>query len=123
MGVEWHKLLRGRDFDLGADSVLVRLGERSQKLTITDEEDHLVLSAVVARAKVVRQLDDLLLRVWKRNRATQLVGFRIDSRDRLVAESVVVKAGLTAEEFQLYARTVARESDRFEFELTGKNVE
>ena len=42
---------------------------------------------------------------------------------RLVAESLVPKAGLTAEEFQLYARTVARESDRFEFELTGKDIE
>lgn len=123
MAAEWHRLIRGRDFDVGADTVLVRLGERSQKLTVADESDHLVLSAVVARARVIRQFDDLHLRAWKRNRATQLVGFRIDSRERLVAEAVVPKAGLTAEEFQLYARTVARESDRFEFELTGKDVE
>lgn len=123
MAAEWHRLVRGRDFDVGADTVLVRLGERSHMLTVADEGEQYLLTAVVARARVVRQFEDLLLRAWKRNRATQLVGFRIDDRERLVAEAMVPKVGLTAEEFQLYARTVARESDRFEFELTGEDVE
>ncbi len=123
MGAEWHRLVRGRDFDVGADSVVVRLGVRSHKLTVADAGDQFLLTAIVARPKLVRQIDDLILRTWQRNRAMQLVGFRIDSRERLVAEAVVPKAGLTAEEFQLYARTVARESDRFEFELTGEDVE
>ena len=64
-----------------------------------------------------------LSRIWKRNRATQLVGFRIDDRSRLVAEAWVLKIGVTPEEFQLYVRTVAKESDRFEFLLTGRDVE
>jgi hypothetical protein len=41
----------------------------------------------------------------------------------LIAEAWIPKAGLTAEEFQLYVRTVALESDRFEYVLTGKDVE
>ena len=63
------------------------------------------------------------LRPWRYNRAAQLVNFRIDTRGRVCAEGWVPKAGLTAEEFQLVLRRVADESDRFEFMLTGKDIE
>lgn len=123
MAARWTALVRGRDFQVEDGVVSVKLGERSHRVGIVDAEDHYVLSAIVARPRVTRGIDDVALRSWLRNRATMLVGFRLDGRDRLVGESIVPKAGLTAEEFQLYARTVARESDRFEFELTGEDVE
>lgn len=126
MAAEWQRLVRGREFDAGDDGVLVRLGVRSQQLSVVDEGESYLLTTVVARARIVRGLgsiDDLLLRAWRRNRVTPLVGFRLDSRERLVAEAWVPKLGLTPEEFQMYLRTVARESDRMEFELTGEDVE
>jgi hypothetical protein len=52
-----------------------------------------------------------------------LVGFRIDRQHRLVGEAWIPKAGLVAEEFQLYVRMLAAECDRFEYALTGKDVE
>lgn len=126
MAAEWQRLIRGREFDVEDGRVLVKLGERSQRLTVKDEGESYLLTAVVARARIVRGLDsidDLLLRAWQRNRATSLVGFRLDNRDRLVGEAWVPKLALTPEEFQMYLRTVARESDRLEFELTGEDVE
>jgi hypothetical protein len=71
----------------------------------------------------VRDVTELPLRVWRHNRAAQLVGFRIDTPGRVYAEGWVAKAGLTAEDFQFVLRRVAAESDRFEFILTGKDVE
>ncbi|HEU5178897.1 MAG TPA: hypothetical protein VFU24_15710, partial [Burkholderiales bacterium] len=59
------------------------------------------------------------LRAWRRNRSSQLVGFRVDQRGRLVGEAWVPKAGLSAQEFQVYVRRVAAECDRFEYLLTG----
>ena len=44
-------------------------------------------------------------------------------RGRVVAGAWVPKAGLTQEEFQLYVRAVAVESDRFEYRLTGRDNE
>jgi len=123
MAASWHSLVRGRDFSVEANSVSVTLGDRSHLVRVVDAGEHYALSAIVARPRVTREIDDIALRAWLRNRATMLVGFRVDESARLVAESLVPKAGLTAEEFQLYARTVARESDRFEFELTGKDIE
>jgi hypothetical protein len=41
----------------------------------------------------------------------------------VVGEAWVPKEGLTAEEFQVYVRAVATESDRFEYALTGRDVE
>jgi hypothetical protein len=53
----------------------------------------------------------------------QLVGFRLDQKGRLVGEAWVPKAGLTRDEFLLYAKRVADECDLFEYHLTGKDRE
>jgi len=57
--------------------------------------------------------------MWLRNRRSQLVGFRIDEKGSLVAHGWTPEEGLTPEAFQLLVRTVAREADRYEFQLTG----
>ena len=59
--------------------------------------------------------------VWQRNRRLMLVGMRFDKQGRLVGESWVPKAGLVGDEFLVYLRTLARECDRFEFQLTGED--
>ena len=86
-------------------------------------DDDYLISAFVVRQAVVSSIMELPLQAWIRNRATQLVGFRVDRQGRLRAEAWVPKAGLTAEEFQLYVRRVAAESDRFEYLLTGRDIE
>ena len=52
-----------------------------------------------------------------------MIEFRVDRRGRLVGEAWVPKPGLDADEFLLYVRRVAEECDRFEYILTGRDVE
>ncbi len=124
MATEWHKLCRGARLDLDGEDVLVSFENgRKHRVRVREMEDVFELHAVVARAAAVRDVADLPIRIWRHNRAAQLVSFRIDARDRVYAEGWVPKAGVTAEEFQLVLRRVAAESDRLEFLLTGRDVE
>lgn len=119
----WTKHCRHRDFEVSGNDIVVALGDRAHKVTVVESSDSYLLVSVVIKKKLVNGLDDLALSVWARNRDTALVGFRIDHKERLVAEAWLPKTGLTTEEFRLRVRTVAQESDRFEFQLTGADVE
>jgi len=123
MAAEWRRLCRGREFSVSVNDVLIDLRDgRRHRVTVDDMDDSYRLTAVVAGAAVAGDIEDLPVRTWQRNRGTELVGFRIDKRGRLIGESWVPKAGLSAAEFQLYIHTVAAECDRYEFELTGKDA-
>ena len=96
---------------------------RRHRVTVEEVDEEYRLTALVARRRDVADLHNLPMQIWLRNRGTALVGFRIDQRGAVVGEAWVPKVGLTAEEFQVYVRAVATESDRFEYSLTGKDVE
>ena len=124
MSDDWSRFLKSKDFEVEVDTVLVQLADnRRHRVRCQPEEGGWRLRTVVARASVLTDIEDLPLRVWKKNRATKLVGFRIDERGRLVGESWVAKAGVTADEFQLHLRLVAAESDHLEHMLTGADTE
>lgn len=119
-------LVRGTDLQLLEDGrLLVRTGEGRRHLVAVKEDgkDALVLRARVASESRLEAVQDPVLWAWQRNRAMRLAGFRVDSRGGLVAESWIPRAGLTAEEFEVYVKTLAREADRFEFLLTGEDFE
>jgi hypothetical protein len=104
--------------------VEVKFGDDRRHRVLVEESDHEYrLSAIVVRPTVVRSTPGLPVMAWLRNRANSLVGFRIDRRERLVGEAWVPKVSLSQDEFQLYVRTVAAECDRFEYALTGKDIE
>lgn len=96
---------------------------RHHRVCIEEAEEVIEIHPLVAKAAVVREVADLPLRIWRHNRASQLVGFRQDSRGAVWARGWVAKAGLNKEEFLTVVRRVAAESDRFEFLLTGRDVE
>lgn len=124
MASEWVRLCRTKDFSVDEPHIEVNVHDgRRHRITINDEGESYRLSAFVVRQAVVSSVPDVPIQAWLRNRVMLLVGFRIDERGRVVAEAWVPKAGLTQEEFQLYVRTVAVESDRFEYALTGKDNE
>ncbi len=124
MAAEWLRYCRAKDLTVTEPHVHVRFAdERRHRVTVEDEGDAYLIRGFVVRQAMVRLIPDLPIQAWIRNRATQLVGFRIDNRLRLVAEAWVPKPGLTPEEFQLYVRTVAAECDRFEYILTGRDTE
>ncbi len=124
MEPDWRALCRGSGVEVDGDEVVVAFGNgRSHRVQVRETDEAVEIHAIVARAAAVRDVPDLPLRIWRHNRASQLVGFRIDTRGRVYAEGWVPKAGLTAEEFQLVLRCVAVESDRLEFLLTGRDTE
>jgi hypothetical protein len=121
---EWTRLCAGDGLSLDGDAIEVKLsGERRHSVSVRDAGTVYELQSVVVRPGVVRQLGDVPLRAWRRNRSSQLVGLKVDQRGRLVGEAWVPKAGLSAEEFQSYVRRVAAECDRFEYLLTGADSE
>jgi hypothetical protein len=121
---DWPRLCRAKDLLVDGRYVdVVFADQRRHRVSVADEGEAFRLSAVVARQALVRSTPELATRAWRRNRATTLVGFQIDERGRLIGETSVPKLGLTAEEFQLYLRGVAAECDRFEYLLTGRDVE
>ena len=121
----WKGMCRGRDLHVEGDTVTVTFGDdRSHRIAVAENPVEFLLRAIVARPAIVRALgSSLAVTMWLRNRAVSLVGFEIDQRDRLVCTAFVPKAGLSAEEFQFQLRMVALESDRFEYALTGRDVE
>lgn len=122
---DWQWWCRGDpDIEVAGDRLTVSLARsRKQRIEVADRDDVLELTAVVARPAVVQSIPDAHLRAWARNRTLQLVGFRVDRRGRLVGEAWLPKAGLGADEFLHQVRRVAEECDRFEYLLTGRDVE
>ena len=123
--IDWRKLCAGaQDVQIDGDAVVVTLGRgRQHRVDVESKSDAVELRAVVARRAVVAEQENPVLAAWNRNRAVSLVGFRLDDRGRLVGESWVPGAGLTADEFLVYVRGIAAACDLFEFQLTGKDRE
>jgi hypothetical protein len=96
---------------------------RAQRIDVHPGNGVIELRSVVARRAVAEQVERVMLVAWEHNRASSLVGFRVDDRGRLVGECWVPTHGLTREEFLLYVRSVAVECDRFKFQLTGNDRE
>jgi hypothetical protein len=123
MASDWVRYCRAKDFEIQDQTVTVHLPDgRRHRVRVEDAGEVLQLVSVVVGATVGDRIDDLPIRTWQRNRGTELVGFRIDRKGRLVGLSWVPKAGLSEAEFQFYVRTLATECDRFEFELTGEDA-
>ncbi len=119
---DWGGFCRTKAFTLEAGAVVVRLSAgRHHRVAVKDVGATYEMESIVAPASLVRALGDVPLRAWLRNRSSQLVGFRVDHRGRLIGEAWVPKMGLAPEEFQLYVLRVATECDRFEYLLTGSD--
>ncbi len=123
--IDWRNYCRALDgISVSGEVVeVVTHNERRQRISVHETADTFELTGVVARAAAIRDIQDVPLRIWRHNRATQLVGFRIDERGRIVGETWVPKAGLSRTEFLFYIKHLAVECDLFEYQLTGKDRE
>jgi len=65
----------------------------------------------------------LLPRIWERNRETAVVAFNLDKRGRLVGQIEQLADTLDLSELAFYIELLARECDRFEYVLSGLDVE
>jgi hypothetical protein len=122
---EWKQYCRGAE-GLSVDGTNITVvfpDERRHRVAVTETGDSYELSSVVVRRSALDGIEDAALRAWRRNRVSQLVGFRIDHRERLVGEAWVPRVGLRPDEFVLYVRRVASECDLLEYHLTGRDIE
>jgi len=109
------------------DSISVPVGSSSQVISVDDSfsADALRLQSVIATGKILDAVVDTtyLRYAWERNRFSDLVGFTVDRRQRLLGESWVPLDGLQSKELALQLRELARVCDWHEFRLTGENIE
>lgn len=125
MAADWVRFCnRADDLAVSEPHVDVTFGDgRRHRVTVQDNGGSYLIGGCVVRQAIVTSVPSLPVRAWTRNRATQLVGFRIDRRLRLVGEAWLPKEGVTREEFQMYLRRVAYECDRFEYIISGRDAE
>lgn len=124
MVANWARLCKAEEFFPDPPHINVVLGDgRRHRVSVAEKDDEYLLSAIVVRKAAVDALPTLPVQAWVRNRSALLVGFRLEHRGLLIAESWVPKAGLTGHEFQLYVRTLAIAADQFEYALTGRDIE
>lgn len=123
MDANWMTWCNTADIHIQDGDIEFRLPNgRTHRVLVAEDRESYRLTGVILQPSKVSRLSEPALLAWQRNRFTQLVGFRVDGRGRLVGEATVPKVGLQADEFQLYVRAVARECDRIEYLLTGQDV-
>ena len=123
------KMLSKRDESWRRDgpALLVPVGSygRSQRVRMRCSEADVLLTTMILGAKDVtksaKRWRELSLLAWKRNTECDLVSFQFDRRNRLVARITHPSRFLDYEEFETYVETLAIESDRFEYLLTGRD--
>lgn len=124
MQPEWTNYCRADGLKTEENGIQVSLDTgRRQNVRVEEDLETFHLISLVATKAAIDRLVDASIRAWQRNRLATLVSFRVDHKGRMVGESWVPKAGLTGDEFQLYVKTLAIECDRFEHQLTGRDVE
>ena len=65
----------------------------------------------------------LAYRAWRKNALKEIITFAFDDEDRLIGLVEQPAVTVDPEEIRLYIETVARECDRFEYNLTGEDRE
>lgn len=124
MAAEWRRYCAASLLEVEGDTVIVRFdGGRSHRVEVREADDTLEFHAVVACSAALKDVAELPIRIWRYNRASQLVSLRIDRHGRVCANGWVPRSGLTADEFLTVLHRVAAESDRLEFIWTGLDDE
>lgn len=122
---DWRSLSGDSGFQVAGQELTVTFSDgRQHRVTVEDrpERRELRLTAIAARPSMLPgDAEGPHLFAWRRNRFSDLVGFKIDGRGRLVGETWVPLAGLDRDEWALYVGTLARACDRVEYLLSGRD--
>lgn len=124
MPTDWRGWTREVGFATDGGTVVIGLGDgRTQRVLVEEPDadgDAFRLSSVAARPSALSHVENPHLFAWDRNRTSDLVGFKVDGRGRLIGEAWVPTAGLEAGEWVSYVKAVAMACDRIEYLLTGR---
>ena len=97
---------------------------RRQKVDYQLRDDQYTFSSRVATAGSLYNISwgELAREILMRNRSTSVVAFGFGKRDCVEAWIWQRASTLQAEELRFYVGQLAREADRFEYLLTGKDI-
>ncbi len=109
-------------------SVIVELCEdgRKQRIRLKRDKDIYVFYSMIHKGSLIkgkRLRREIAYRAWRKNDMKDLVTFAFDDRGNLIGVIEQPVLTLDHEELKLYIETLARECDRFEYILTGDDVE
>jgi len=100
---------------------------RKQNVHFDRRGEMYVFSSVVLDAHLVtrnkKNHRDLARRAWRKNALIDLVTFAFDDKHRLIGVLEQPVATLDTEELRFYVETLAKDCDRFEYVLTGRDVQ
>ncbi len=98
--------------------------ERSHDVTYKLEGDLYTFRSTVATARVVEEVGHTRIarEILLRNRVAECVGFKLTRRDRLEALIQQRASTLHRDELIYYLCQLAREADRLEYLLTGRDA-
>lgn len=114
----------GTLFSIDGDVATIAFrSERAQKIRMLVRHDHYVFTSRILGSRRVKNMtwSELARRVWPRNRRTPLVTFMLDKQGRLVGRVEHPQATLDQAELRAILLHLARECDRLEFLLTGRD--
>lgn len=96
---------------------------RKQRINIIQQGKYYSFrSVVLGKAKVNQYYEDWILPyIWQQNKETPLVSFQIDKKGRLTGRITQLIETLDKEEFLFYIEVLAKECDRMEYVLSGKD--
>jgi hypothetical protein len=121
MHADWRALVApADDLEVDRNTIVVRFTNgRTHVVTVSDDQNGILLEALVAGKRHLQRVSDPTAYAWQLNRSSRVVGYRLDHCGRLVAHAWSPLPGLTEELFQLLVRTLAAEADHRELVLTG----
>ena len=121
MSAEWRRLSREAGLRVYGDAIEVGFQDGRRQTVYVDkgEKPRIRIWSVAAAPRVVAELDEPQLHAWRRNRLSELVGLSIDGGGRMIGEAWVPGERMTADEWGLYVRELAKACDRVEFVLSG----
>jgi hypothetical protein len=124
---EWRSHAKATGYKVVGSSITVNTSaDRRQEVVIDEsfDSDVIRLWSVILGPSATSDLGEgqPLEYAWERNRLSELIGFSVDSRGRLIGESWVPVDGLTAQVFALHLAEIARVCDWHELRLSGADA-
>lgn len=108
-------------------TIRIRDSERKHIVRVEVNEGRCRLSSIVLRAAEVPSRvalkRDLIYRAWRKNALKELVSFTFDGYGNLIGVIESLMDTLDDEELVMYIDALATEADRFEYKLTGQDIE
>jgi len=114
-----HSIIRNKNGHLWVEF----LDGRQQRVFIDQKSKYYkIWSIVLHRSKVEGYGEvNLIQYVWNKNRQTDVVDFYIDKKGRMVGSILQLAETIDYDELVFYIHILAKESDRLEFLLSGKD--